>query len=78
MELDGQKDRLTYQITEFPEEDYSVAIQVCLIRLPEGHLGQVFSAWAAPMDDPLRFYPKALGEAEINALIQRTQIGKNE
>jgi hypothetical protein len=54
VEFDGVKDRLVYQVEEWPEEDFSVSVWVQLTRLPEGRLGQVFSAWAAGMDDPLR------------------------
>jgi hypothetical protein len=54
VELDGVDDRLVYGLEAFPEADYSLSIYVRLTRLPEGHLGQVFSAWAGPMDDPLR------------------------
>ena len=54
VELDGQAGRVTYAVEEFPEEDYSMAIWARLTQLPEGHLGQISSAWAGPMDDPLR------------------------
>jgi DUF1680 family protein len=54
VELDGVKGLLAYAIDEFPTEDYTVSVRVCLSVLPEGHLGQIFSAWAGPMDDPLR------------------------
>ena len=54
VELDGLSQMLTYAISEFPEEDYTLAIRVNLARLPENRVGQIFSAWTAPMDDPLR------------------------
>ncbi len=52
--LDGEKEMLVYDLDGFPWENYSVSVWVNVRRLPEGRLGQVFSAWAAPMDDPLR------------------------
>jgi hypothetical protein len=54
VELDGQSQMLRYAIEEFPEEDYSVTVRVRFSELPRNRLGQVFSAWCAPMDDPLR------------------------
>ena len=54
VELDGVKGLLSYAVEEFPVEEYSVSVRVRLTAQPEGHLGQIFSAWAGPMDDPLR------------------------
>jgi hypothetical protein len=54
VELDGVTGRLKYQIAAFPEEDYSVALWVQLQAYPQSNYGQVFSAWTAGMDDPLR------------------------
>jgi len=54
LEFDGRQDRVLYALEEFPEEDYSVALWVKVMDLPEGRLGQVCSAWTAGMDDPLR------------------------
>ncbi|HTE17733.1 MAG TPA: beta-L-arabinofuranosidase domain-containing protein, partial [Armatimonadota bacterium] len=54
MAVDGKTGRLRYGITEFPEEEYTVALRVRIDALPEGRFGQVFSAWTAPSDDPLR------------------------
>jgi hypothetical protein len=45
---------LVYGVEEFPDENYSMAVWVKISALPENHLRQVFSAWAVPMDDPLR------------------------
>jgi hypothetical protein len=52
--LDGASGRLTYSIPEFPDEDWTLAVRFRAENLPEGRLGQVFSAWTAPQDDPLR------------------------
>jgi DUF1680 family protein len=52
--FDGVAGRITYAMDEFPEADYSVVVWVRLQAEPEGRLGQVFSAWARGMDDPLR------------------------
>ena len=54
VELDGLSQMLTYAINEFPEEDYTLAVRVRFTELPENRVGQIFCAWAAPMDDPLR------------------------
>jgi hypothetical protein len=42
------------KLSAFPEEDYSATIWVSVSQLPKTHYGQVFSAWSAAMDDPLR------------------------
>ncbi len=54
VELNGRNGRLKYQITAFPEDDYSVGIWVQLREFPTSNYGQIFSAWTAGMDDPLR------------------------
>jgi hypothetical protein len=54
VELDGKSQMLTYTLEEFPEEDYTVSVRVRFTELPANHLGQIFSAWCAPSDDPLR------------------------
>lgn len=53
IELDG-KSMVKYKLVAFPEEDYTVSIWVAVTELPKSRLGQVFSAWCAGMDDPLR------------------------
>jgi DUF1680 family protein len=53
-ELNGRDQMIVYDLPEWPEEDFSVAIQVRVKQLPQGHIGQVFSAWARASDDPLR------------------------
>lgn len=52
--LDGARGRLKYALDAFPEESYTVAVRVHFDSLPQRRLGQVFSAWTAPSDDPLR------------------------
>jgi len=52
--LDGNKSMLEYAIGEFPDDKYSLSVWVRITRPPKSALGQVFSAWAAGMDDPLR------------------------
>lgn len=54
VELNGLDQRLVYALPDELGEDCSVAVWVRVLSLPEGRLGQVFSAWAGPMDDPLR------------------------
>ncbi len=54
VQTDGKAGIVKYKLLAFPEEDYSVSIWVSVTRLPEKTLGQVFSAWSASMDDPLR------------------------
>jgi hypothetical protein len=69
--LDGQTQMLRYTLGEFPEEDYSVAVRVRFTALPTNHLSQVFSAWCAPMDDPLRLC------VEQGKLFARIEAGQN-
>ena len=52
--LDGVKGRIVYGIDQFPEESYSVLVWFRLRSLPEQRLGQIVSAWAHGMDDPIR------------------------
>lgn len=52
--LTGARSMVVYALPEFPEEAITVSLRVCVRRWPEGRIGQVFSAWAAGMDDPLR------------------------
>jgi hypothetical protein len=54
LELSGEKQMLVYELGEFPEEDYSVTVRMRISELPGDRLGQIFSAWSRPMDDPLR------------------------
>jgi uncharacterized protein len=53
VELDGKKEMLIYRVRRFPSRQYTVSIWFA--QQPGGAgLGQVFSAWAGGMDDPLR------------------------
>jgi hypothetical protein len=54
VELDGETGRLVYLVDEFPGEEYTVAFRARIHHFPQGRLGQLFSAWTAPGDDPLR------------------------
>ena len=51
--LAGWGAMLVYGLDEFPAEDYSASVWVNVAKTPSG-LGQVFSAWARTVDDPLR------------------------
>ncbi|MDB6039282.1 MAG: hypBA [Verrucomicrobiales bacterium] len=53
-ELNGRDQMIVYDVPEWPEEDFTVALQARITLLPEGHIGQIFSAWARGSDDPLR------------------------
>lgn len=52
--LNGRDQMLVYSIPVWPEQDFTVAVRVRVDELPKGRIGQIFSAWAAGMDDPLR------------------------
>jgi hypothetical protein len=52
--LDGARGRLRYAVPVFPERDCTAALWVKPLAFPEGRIAQVLSAWAGPMDDPLR------------------------
>lgn len=52
--LNGTDQRLIYKIGSWPEEDYTLALKFRVRELPSGRIAQIFSAWAAGMDDPLR------------------------
>ncbi|MEO6034371.1 MAG: beta-L-arabinofuranosidase domain-containing protein [Verrucomicrobiota bacterium] len=54
LSLNGQGQMLVYSFEEFPDENYAMSAWVKLNASPENHLGQMFSAWAGSMDDPLR------------------------
>jgi DUF1680 family protein len=47
-------DRTIFAIGEWPEEKYSVSLRFRLRSFPTNRIAQLFSAWTAPMDDPLR------------------------
>jgi hypothetical protein len=53
-EVNGRDEMLTYALPAWPEEDFTVSVRVNIKELPQKRIGQVFSAWAGGMDDPLR------------------------
>ncbi len=52
--VDGRGQMLVYPLSAWPEGDFSVATRVRVDEMPNGRLAQIFSAWTASMDDPLR------------------------
>jgi uncharacterized protein len=54
VQMDGVESLLVYKIPFIPSGAYSVQGWVCVGSYPENGIAQVFSAWHAPMDDPLR------------------------
>jgi len=50
----GERSDLRYRLPYFPERDVTFHAWVCPEGLPTDRLYQIFSAWAAGMDDPLR------------------------
>lgn len=53
-EVNGRDQMLIYAVPVWPEEDFTVSLRFLLKEHPRQRLGQVFSAWAGVMDDPLR------------------------
>ncbi len=53
-EVNGRDEMLVYAVPVWPEEEFSVAVRVQLSESQGKRAGQIFSAWAAGMDDPLR------------------------
>jgi uncharacterized protein len=53
-ELNGRDQMIVYDVPAWPEEEFTVSLRVRIGELPDGRIGQVFSAWASGMDDPLR------------------------
>ena len=54
VELDGNGGMIKYRLLTFPDQDYTLSIHASVTRFPKIGLGQIFSAWCAGMDDPLR------------------------
>jgi hypothetical protein len=52
--LNGRDQMVVYAVQAWPEEDFSVRVTMRVEELPKNRIGQVFSAWAGGMDDPLR------------------------
>ncbi len=53
-EVNGRDQMLVYALAGWPEEDFTVSVRVRVQELPQKRIGQIFSAWTAGMDDPLR------------------------
>jgi len=53
-EINGRDQMLVYAVPAWPEEDFTVSVRVLIREHPPKRIGQVFSAWAGGMDDPLR------------------------
>lgn len=54
MRTDGRHGRIRYRVLAFPTKEYTAAVRVCVTAFPPRRLGQLISAWAGGMDDPLR------------------------
>lgn len=52
--VNGRDQILVYAMPVWPEEDFTVAVRVQLSESQGKSSGQIFGAWAAGMDDPLR------------------------
>ena len=65
--LNGRDQMLRYSIPVWPPEDFSVAVRVRIEQMPKGRIGQIFSAWAAGMDDPLRL---TVSDGKLSARIE--------
>jgi DUF1680 family protein len=53
-EVNGRDQMLVYAVPAWPEGDFSVSLRVRLSEIPASRVSQLFSAWTAGMDDPLR------------------------
>ncbi len=54
VQFNGSSSGIRYRIPIFPSEDYSFSAWICPEEVGTDRLQQVFSAWCAGMDDPLR------------------------
>ena len=54
LQLDGLSQMLVYSAPDTFRGDFTVAVRVRVDELPIKRPAQIFSAWAAPVDDPLR------------------------
>jgi uncharacterized protein len=52
-ELNGKDEKLIYA-TPWPADDFTVSLCVRVKDAPRNRIAQIFSAWSANMDDPLR------------------------
>jgi uncharacterized protein len=66
LSFNGTERRL-FEIGEWPEENYAVKIRFRLRSFPTNRIAQLFSAWAGPMDDPLRI---TIENAKLSARIE--------
>jgi uncharacterized protein len=69
--VNGRNQMLVYSIPVWPEGDFTVAVRVQINEMPKERLGQIFSAWTAGMDDPLRL---AVQNGELFARIEAGQV----
>jgi hypothetical protein len=69
-QINGRDQMVVYAIAAWPEEDFTVAVRVRIREMPKGRLGQIFCAWTAGMDDPLRL------TVEGGKLFARIEAGK--
>jgi DUF1680 family protein len=53
-EVNGRDQMLVYAVPAWPEEEFTVSLRVSIKEHPPKRIGQLFSAWAGGMDDPLR------------------------
>jgi hypothetical protein len=70
-QVNGRDQMLVYSIPAWPEQDFTVAVRVRINEMPKGRLGQIFSAWTAGMDDPLRL---AVENGKLFARIEAGQL----
>lgn len=67
VQTNGVDGKVAYRFEEFPGESFTLSVDVCIDALPEGRIGQVFSAWAVPMDDPIRI---CISDGKVAARIE--------
>jgi uncharacterized protein len=70
-QVNGRDQMLVYSIPNWPEQDFTVAVRVRINEMPKEHPGQIFSAWTAGMDDPLRL---AVENGKLFARIEAGQF----
>ncbi len=67
VQTNGTDGKVTYRFAEFPGESFTLSLEACIDELPQGRIGQLFSAWVVPMDDPLRL---CVAEGKLYARIE--------
>jgi len=70
-QVNGRDQMLVYSLAVWPEEDFTVAVRVRIQEMPEGRPGQIFCAWTAGMDDPLRL---TVEKGKLFARIEAGQV----